>query len=376
MTTTYLLDARALEDGSSVRGIGTYVRGLLAGMDAIGEAKHFSLLTSSQSNTRRDATFPHVGKARARLPVLKRSIQPLADPFLIARAIHNVRPSLYHGTEFGQPIVSKVPVVVTVHDLIPSIFPDQYRWTHRGQLLAIRLLRHADAVLADSQSTARDLERIAHVDPSRITVVPLAVAPHFAPVTPDVTERLLAPRGITRPYVLAVGTFDPRKRIQITCDVVRKIREHHDIDLVIAGDQGAFMPQVSAAIDAAGLRDHTHLLGFVSTDELTALYSATRCLIFTSAYEGFGLPPLEAMACGAPVAVFDNSSLPEVAGDVALMFADGDATAMASGISRLISDENERALRINEGQAWSATFTWERTASETLAIYHRCLNHA
>ena len=142
---------------------------------------------------------------------------------------------------------------------------------------------------------------------------------------------------------------------------------------MIAGFQGNFASVVERSLRDAGITEHSRLLGHVADDELTGLYQMTECLLFSSAYEGFGLPPLEGMACGAPVAVFDNSSLREVVGDAGLVIADGDGAEMAAAVSRLLDDRQEREHRAQMGRDRAASFTWERAAAATLRVYEMVL---
>ena len=176
-----------------------------------------------------------------------------------------------------------------------------------------------------------------------------------------------------RPFLLAVGTFDPRKRIAVLADVVRRVRRDHDVALVIAGDQGTFTGAVTDALARAGLAEHGRVIGHVTNDDLVALYTAAEVFVFTSAYEGFGLPPLEAMACGTPAVVFDNSSLREVSGGAASIVPDGDANAMAAAINAVLDDPAERERRRSDGLAWVANFTWPRAAALTYEIYRSVL---
>jgi glycosyltransferase involved in cell wall biosynthesis len=159
----------------------------------------------------------------------------------------------------------------------------------------------------------------------------------------------------------------------VLADVVRRVRRDHDVAVVLAGDQGTFTRVVTDELARAGLAEHSRVIGHVTSEDLVALYTAAEVFVFTSAYEGFGLPPLEAMACGTPAVVFDNSSLPEVTGTAASMVADGDAGAMATAISRLLDDPALRERRRSDGLAWSATFTWRRAAEMTYAIYRSVL---
>ncbi len=369
-----LIDGRSLQDRSAVRGIGTYLRGLLSGFAELGVAKDVELVLRGGLPIPREVEQFGLRTPRGRIPNVLRRLQPLADPFFVAKVLRRLRPQLYHGVEYAQPITSSIPVVITVHDLIPFVFPRQYPWMRRERLLALRLLRHADALIADSNSTAHDLVRLAGVDSGRIHVVPLGVSEAFVPADPEAIDKVRANYGTgQRRYVLAVGAFDPRKRIDLLASAAAQLRRHHDVDLVIAGAQGAFEGRVRAALAACGVDAHTHHLGYVPQDDLIALYGGAECLLFTSEYEGFGLPPLEAMACGTPVAMFDNSSLREIAGEAAMVVADGDAPALGEAAARLLSDPAEQCHRRQRGTSWAKAFTWRRTAGETLSLYEALL---
>ncbi len=169
------------------------------------------------------------------------------------------------------------------------------------------------------------------------------------------------------PYLLAVGTFDPRKRVDLLMAAAARLE---GLTLVVAGDQGVYAGAVAAA--AAALRGRGRAPRRPATlplDDLVALYSGAACLLFTSGYEGFGLPLLEAMACATPVVAFRNSALGEVGGPAAVLVDDADTAAMAAAARRLLDDPGERAERVEAGREWAAGFTWEQTARRTLEVY-------
>jgi glycosyltransferase involved in cell wall biosynthesis len=365
-----LIDGRPLQGPSSVRGIGTYTRGLLQGLARQPDPPTVRLLLAAGGPAPRE---PHAGVASQRIPTLHPTLQPLADPLLVSRAVRRLHPDVFHGVEYAQPAFGGAPVVMTVHDLIPFRFPNWYPWVRRSHLPALRMLRFADHVIAVSAATANDVQRLAHVLPSRITVVPEGINESFAPSDDTAIATVLQRFGIRQPYVLAVGTFDPRKRIDVLADVARRIRKNIDAQLVIAGDQGTFSAVVVDALRASGVDRAARVTGHVTQTELAALYSGAACLLFTSAYEGFGLPPLESMACGTPAVVFDNSSLPEVAGDAAVMVRDGDGAAMADAALLLLHDDAERQRRATLGSEWVRRFDWTAAAARTLAVYHSVL---
>ncbi len=249
-----LIDGRPLQGASSVRGIGSYARGLIAGFTELAEPPEVSLLLS-QGRELPPEVGARIRPARRRIPVVHPTLQPVADTVFVSRALRGTRADLYHAIEFGQPLRTHLPVVVTVHDLIPFIMPRDYPWVRRARILGLRLLSRADAVIAVSDATRRDVLRLTRTRPERIRVIPEGIAPMFHAASPDAVDTLRARLGIDRPFLLAVGTFDPRKRIALLADVVRRVRAEHDIVLVIAGDQGTFADHVLSQLAAAGIAE-------------------------------------------------------------------------------------------------------------------------
>jgi glycosyltransferase involved in cell wall biosynthesis len=366
------MDGRPLQGASSVRGIGSYERGLLAGFGELEQPPQVSLLLAAHQDLPAEVTVA-LRPVPGRIRVIHPTLQPIADTLLVANALRRSDSDLYHAIEFGQPLRTRLPVVVTVHDLIPFVMPRDYPWVRRARILGLRLLRRADAVIAVSGATRRDVLRFTRTDPTRISVIPEGISPAFRPASPEALQRLRDKFRLHQPFLLAVGTFDPRKRIAVLSEVVSQVREKHDVTLVIAGDQGTFTGAVTDGLARCGLAQHARVIGHVSSDDLVALYTAAELFVFTSAYEGFGLPPLEAMACGTPAVVFDNSSLPEVSGGAAIIVPDGDANAMAAAINRILEDPAERERRRSDGLEWAATFTWRRAAERTYEIYQSVL---
>ena len=365
-----LLDGRPLQGQSGSRGIGTYLRGLLGGMAEIGVAHHLALLVGRGGGPVKavDGLRPRLG---LEIPRLERRAQLLADPLLVEVALRRARPRLYHAVEYGQPWHSPVPVVVTVHDLIPFLLPHfswRSRWVRTPEM---RLLRRADLVIADSHATAADCTRLAAVSPERLRVVPLGLSSAYRPASPEAIAEARGRFGLSRPYLLGVGTFEPRKGLAHLVGITRRLRRDHDIDLVVAGSQGIFGPSVRAQLALLG--GHGRDLGFVTSHELVALYSGAAAFVFPSAYEGFGLPVLEAMGCGTVAVAFDNSSLPEVAGEAAVLVPDGDRGALGDAVERLLADAGETAARRRLGLEQAARFTWAETARRTVAVYEEAL---
>jgi glycosyltransferase involved in cell wall biosynthesis len=365
-----LVDGRPLQGDSAARGIGTYLRGLLAGMAEIGFTPQLSLLLLGGGRGLPEASGLGLPIA-ARIPRLEHRAQVLADPVLVAAALRRARPRLYHAVEYGLPWRSRVPVVVTAHDLTPFVVPG-YAW--KSRLLRqpqMRLLHRAGAVIAPSRATADDCTRVAGVAPERIHVVPHGLGPAFRPAPAERVAEVRRRYGLGGDYLLGVGTFEPHKGLAHLVGAARRVRRDREIDLVVAGSQGAFAPAVRARL--APLGRHAHDLGFVPTADLVALYSGAAAFVFPSAREGFGLPLLEAMGCGCVAVAFATSSLPEVAGDAAILVPEGDTAALASAVARVLGDAREAGRRRQAGLEQAARFTWAEAARRTVAVYQELL---
>jgi glycosyltransferase involved in cell wall biosynthesis len=276
------MDGRPLQGASSVRGIGSYERGLLAGFGELDEPPQVSLLLSAHQELPAEVTVA-LRPVPERIRVIHPTLQPIADTLLVANALRRADADLYHAIEFGQPLRTRLPVVVTVHDLIPFVMPRDYPWVRRARILGLRLLRRADAVIAVSDATRRDVLRFTRTDPTRITVIPEGISPAFRPASPEALLRVREKFRLHERFLLAVGTFDPRKRIAVLADVVSRVRQEHDVALVIAGDQGTFTRAVTDELARAGLAQHARVIGHVSGEDLVALYTAAEAFVFTSA---------------------------------------------------------------------------------------------
>jgi glycosyltransferase involved in cell wall biosynthesis len=277
---------------------------------------------------------------------------------------------LVHATSAAVPPGTRRPLVATVHDLGFRHYPDAYppagrRYHERSaRLVADRAAR----VLAPSQATARDLAELYGVERARIAVTPLGVEP---PARPDTAgaARLLAELGVRGPFLLAVGTLEPRKNLpRLLAAFAEAAAELPDHYLVVVGPVG-WGPALRPTWESVRVK----LAGPVDDATLHALYRAADGLAYPSLYEGFGLPVLEAMAHGLPVLTSDRSSLPEVAGDAALLVDPLDQQAIARGLARLAGDAGLRRRLAEAGPRRAAGFTWRATAAATWAAYREAL---
>jgi glycosyltransferase involved in cell wall biosynthesis len=233
-------------------------------------------------------------------------------------------------------------------------------------------VHEAARVIADSEATRRDVVELLGAAPDMVRVVPLGCDPRFTPGDAEAARRTVAAElGIEAPFVLHVGTVEPRKNLPGLISAFGQARRTRRLPqvLVLAGAPGWGVEPVRARIAAEGLADVVRLTGPVSEAQLLALYRAADLFAFPSLYEGFGLPVVEAMACGTPVVTANVAALPEVAGDAALTVDPRDETALAEALDRGLNDLELRARLRAAGPARAAAFTWERCAAATLAVY-------
>ena len=269
------------------------------------------------------------------------------------------------------PLDGGANVVITVHDCIFMRHPDWFRWERAEyyRWAGTRSARRAGRVIADSQATAHDLRELIGVPDSRIDVVPLGVGEQFRPPTEAAIAVARSRYKLPESFFLYVGTLEPRKNLASLVRAWDSVAGEIPEGLAIAGRTGWKTEEMLAAIGHAKHRDRIHLPGFIEEEDLAAAIGAARAFVWPSLFEGFGLPVLEAMACGTPALTSNSSSLPEVAGDAALLVDPESEEAIAGGLKRLSRDDVLRARLSAAGLSRAAEFTWARTAEMTLKVY-------
>ena len=292
------------------------------------------------------------------------------QPWLIRRE----RLDLLHALAYVTPIAAPCPTVVTVHDLSFVRYPEAFRPLNRLYLQAMTRCSvfQARRIITDSHSTRSDLVRLWGVPADRISVVPIGVADEYRPAPVAEVERFRRQRSLPDRFVLYLGTLEPRKNVTAVVEAfARWVQATRDrqVWLVVAGAKGWYYQSIFAHAQALGISDRVLFPGYVPAVELPAWYRAAEVFIYPSLYEGFGLPPLEAMACGTPVITSNTSSLPEVVGDAALLVDPYDVEAIAEALARLLEDKELRQRLREAGLARARLFSWERTARETIAAY-------
>jgi len=298
----------------------------------------------------------------------------LALPAAVAQA----HLDLFHAPAYTAPLVGRTPVVVTIHDVSYVRRPEFYahqsgfvrQWLYRRSAL------RATHVITDSAFSRQEIVAAYDISLADITVAPLGVGAPFSPAGPDIAVSL--PPGVRMPYVLHVGDLHPRRDLMTALRAVLTVGQRQApgtpaLQLVCAGQDHGAADALRLASADAGTENVLILPGQVSEDVLLSLYRRAVALVYPSLYEGFGLPVLEAMACGTPVVAARAGSVPEVVGDGGILVEGGDWPAMADAIETLLTDADRRRAQCERGLARAAAFSWDRTARQTLDVYRSCL---
>ena len=315
------------------------------------------------------------GKCRGRVFSARRGW--LWTPWAVPRHLRLDAVDVYHAP-YLIPVIAPCPTVVTIHDIGFRVLPEYYS-QHKAHLRCalVGLSAHrAGAIITDSESSRADIARVLRVGPGRIHVIPLAASEAFTPGDRDRARRwVVESLGVDPPFVLAVGYASARKNVARLIEAVEAVvrRRPGPLSLVIAGTPGD-EPEGALRSRFPSLGERLVFTGGITEAALVDLYRAADVFAFPSLYEGFGLPVLEAMACGTPVVAANSSSLPEVAGDAALLVDPGDVGALAEALERVLFGASLASDLVGRGLARAAQFSWERTAELTHEVYRSVLD--
>ena len=378
-------------------GSGQYLHGMLGELARVAPQHEYVLLLPAQLDERRTTNAE-----RPELPaslVIHRSSFVVPTPFDgrnknfaklwfeqigVPMAAARLRADLLHVPYFAPPLSAAMPVVATVLDIIPLLLPEYRggRAVRAYMRLVARAARRADHVIAISDASRRDIIRQLSCAPTRVSTIPLAAGPQYIPIERARATALVAERyGLCEPFVYYVGGLDARKNVTTLLRAWQRLRQSGGplATLVIAGralgENTRLFPDIDALIAELGIADSVRRID-VTREDNPLLYNAAIAFAYPSRYEGFGMPPLEAMACGTPAVVASASSLPEVVGDAALLAAPDDVSAWASALWRLLSDAALRDDLRARGFARAARFSYERVARATLEVYTRLVQNS
>jgi glycosyltransferase involved in cell wall biosynthesis len=348
-------------------GISQYILQLIDGLARCGAEDEFVVLQSFRSKEP-ILDRPNFSMRRIFTPSHHRMEQIVLPAELSVLGL-----DVLHSPDFIPPFRRRCRSVITIHDLVFMMYPhfltkDAARYY--GQI--DQAVKRTDAIIAVSQATKMDVMRLLGVPEGKITVIYEAASPIFRPMrSPELVQRVRGRFGIRGDYILFVSTIEPRKNVSALLKAFRQVLDNYrpDVKLVLAGEKGWLYDDVLAQVRDLKLLDDVLFLGRVSTEELLWLYNGAQVLVAPSIYEGFGLTPLEAMACGTPVVVSNVSSFPEIVSDAGLQVDPNNIDELAVAIWRTLSDAELRACLVEKGLKRAALFSWDKAARETLTLY-------
>lgn len=282
------------------------------------------------------------------------------------------KPDIFWSTNFDVPLFwGKTKIIYTVYDLSPFIFPGQYDKTFSGMRWKIeRSIKKADVVLAISENTKKDIIRIFNIPTEKINVVYCGVSEDFFPINDENVQRETKNKYCGgKEFILSVGTLNPRKNFIKLIEAFAVVRKNIDIKLVIAGKKGWLFEEIYSKVKELNIQNDVIIANAVNDKELNMLYNSCSVFVFPSLYEGFGIPIIEAFACGAPVCASNASSVPEVAGDAALYFDPNNAEEMADCIVKILKNKTLRDEFIKKGFKQVKNFSWKNSAIKLLEIF-------
>jgi glycosyltransferase involved in cell wall biosynthesis len=350
-------------------GIGRYTRSLVDALARLDTTHQYTLYIPADAqyldNTR---TFP--GNFRlARSPLNERYMVALWQRARLPLPVETFTGAsdVFYSPDFVLPPTRARKKILTVHDLsfkrIPETAVPDLKWYLDGAVP--RAVARADLILADSEATRLDLIELFHAPPDRVQTLYSGYDALFRPVA-DAAElgRVRAAYQLEKPFILHVGTIEPRKNLARLIEAFSNLPQHRELDLVIAGGRGWMYDEIYAAPQKFSVSESVRFLGFVPDADLPALYSLAELVAYPSLYEGFGLPVLEAMACGAAVVTSNNSSIPEVAGEAAVMVDAHDTEAITWAMQRVLDDRKWRGILQAKGIEQAKKFSWDKSAQE------------
>ncbi len=368
-----LVNAHLLSSAESFRGAGVsnYSRRLLTHLGRLAQAQDDLRISAALHVV--DTRLPGVEGVLSRLPLDRPELRIVWEQTVLPGLAHRLGADLLHGLVNVLPLAGSTPSVVTVHDLSFLRMPEKFPRLKRAYLAALcaASVRRARRVIAVSRQTADDVMRYLDAPAEKIAVIYNGVGEEFISGTEAQAAAFRRERNLPGRFFLYVGTLEPRKNLETLLSAYGawKRRSGAEVALVLAGGKGWLYETIFRRVEELGLAGEVLFPGFVPGAELPDWYRAAEAFVYPSLFEGFGLPILEAMACGTPVLCSRASSLLEVAGDAALTFAATDEAELADGLARLAEDGPLREELRRRGLARAVQFSWQQAASETLAVY-------
>lgn len=357
-------------------GIGRYGVNLIGAMQSqLGEWGRLHSFINSPRSSLKD-TSP-LDNYRSETIQISASPFSLSQQWVVPRVLNRENADLYHSLYYIMPYYCGVPIVLTIYDLIPFFFPDYFSFKTRllYRLCSSWAVKKSRHIIAISRSTKNDLVARYRLPPEKVTVIHLAADQSFYPRKKSEIDRVLQGLGLPERYILYVGSNKPHKNLKRLVRAWERLPSPKPA-LVIAGLWDSRFQEIRKYVESNKLQNSVYFAGEVDDELLPALYSGATMFVFATEYEGFGLPLLEAMACGTPVITSNVSSMPEIAGDAALLVNPSNIDELSSALQTVLEDEELRSKHQALGVKRARHFSWEKCALETIDVYKKIIGNA
>jgi glycosyltransferase involved in cell wall biosynthesis len=365
------IDARKVSD----YGIGTHIRNLLINLSELDKEREYFIFCSQE-----DAHLLKNLGENFHIIIDNSTKYSLLEHISLSWKIKKLKLELFHEPHYVLPLFTSSPhFIVTIHDLIHLLFP-QYLPNQRAYYYARYMLKKAVArstkIITVSQSTKADIQRLLFANPDKIKVIYNGVEESF--FNPCSSHELKSTKEryqLFQPFLLYVGNLKPHKNLICLIESFRLVKEEveNELQLIIVGRDVVSYPELKRSAEKLGLRQSVRFLGFIPKSLLSGLYRLAEIFVFPSLYEGFGLPPVEAMACGTPVVAAKTSSLPEILGDAAFFTEVDHPSILAEAITKVLKDDKLKSSLHKRGPVQAHKFSWKKTAQEVLALYRETM---
>jgi glycosyltransferase involved in cell wall biosynthesis len=352
-------------------GVSNYVEALLQHLGQVDRLNRYSVYTTRGLDQRALGLPPNFQVRPSRLPTINPRVRIPWEQIYAPAMLGLNGADVYHGVLNVAPLLCPIPSLITIHDLAFLSFPQTFRRVNRAYLTwATRVsARRAARILAVSEATKSEIVRLLGIPPERIVVTYDACDDRFSPPDPARLAAFRMRAGLPEHFILFLGTLEPRKNLPTLLEAYARIAKSTDAPLIIGGGKGWLYDEIFAKAQALNLGDRIRFAGYIDAADQPLWYAAATVFAFPSLYEGFGMPPLEAMACGTPVVTSDRSSLPEVVGDAGLTVDPTDPDALGAALLRVLRDRELHAELRQRGLRRARQFSWRETAERTLAAY-------
>ncbi|MGI8908765.1 MAG: glycosyltransferase family 4 protein [Candidatus Sumerlaeaceae bacterium] len=365
----------ALQVRAAKSGVGQYIHALTEAMLPLAPQDKFTILCTQENVSNYSIPAPNLNPVTWGLPQQARTLRLLHEYTLLPGELKRHGFDVFHGMSNFLPLRKVCPYVVTIHDLSYYVQPERCPPVRRHYWYAMttRSVKLADAIITVSENSRRDIARFFPGAERKTHVIPEAAHARFRRIDNPREQTILARLGLaSMPYLLYVGTLEPGKNVERIVRAFDQIaREFPDHQLVLAGDKGWLYEGILAAAENAAAKERIHITGHMPDDAVVELFNFCDAFVYPSLYEGFGLPPLEAMACGAPVITSNTSSIPEVVGAAAVKVNPVKVDEIAGAMRGVLADPEFAADLRQKGMEQASKFSWGRAAAQTLEVYRK-----